>query len=100
MLRELSVCAFKSHTLLSDAVKSVSETCRRVCSTVTGQFESIGRFEMQIGKEFDLVSMKTVETMRITDKSNNLPTEIIIVTTWAGKMNLNQTPVDAIFKVR
>lgn len=63
-------------------------------------FESIGRYEMQISKDFDLVSMKTIETMRITDKSNNLPTEIIVITTWAGKMQLNLAPSEATFKVR
>lgn len=63
-------------------------------------FESIGRFEMQINKDFDLISMKTIETMSITDKSNNLPKNINIVTTWTGKIQLNQTPGEAIFKVR
>ena len=63
------------------------------------QFDSVGRYEMQISKDFDLVSMKTIETMSITDKSSNLPTQINIVTTWTGKMQLNQSPGDAIFKV-
>jgi hypothetical protein len=66
----------------------------------TDKFESVGRYEMQISKDFDLVSMKTIETMSITDKSNNLPTVVNIVTTWAGKMQLNQTPSEEIFKVR
>ena len=63
------------------------------------QYDSIARYEMQISKDFDLVSMKTIETMSIADKSTNLPTEIIIVTTWTGKMQLNQSPGEAIFKV-
>jgi hypothetical protein len=67
---------------------------------VTDQYESLGRYEMQISKSFDLVSMKTIENMAITDKSNNLPTQINIVTTWTGKVQLNQKPADAIFKVQ
>jgi hypothetical protein len=63
-------------------------------------FESAGRFEMQFSKDFDLVSMKVTENMSITDKSNNLPKNIIVVTNWTGKVQLNQTPSDAIFKVR
>jgi len=39
--KALSACAFKSHTLLFDAIQSVSETCRRVCSTTAGQSECI-----------------------------------------------------------
>lgn len=64
------------------------------------QYESIGRYEMQISKDFDLVSMKTVETLAITDKASNLPTQINIVTTWAGKIQLNSKPADSIFKVQ
>jgi hypothetical protein len=66
----------------------------------TGRYESMGRFEMQISKDFDLVSMKTIETISTTDKSNNLPTVINVVTIWSGKMQLNQTPAESIFKVR
>lgn len=63
-------------------------------------FESAGRYEMQISKDFDLVSMKTIEAMSITDKSNNLPTVVNIVTIWTGKVQLNQTPAESVFKVR
>ncbi len=66
----------------------------------TGKYESVGRFEMQISKDYDLVSMKTIETISTTDKSNNLPTVINVVTTWTGKFQLNQTPAESIFKVR
>lgn len=64
------------------------------------QYESVGRYEMQISKSFELVSMKTVETMAITDKASNLPTQINIVTTWAGKMQLDVKPEATIFKVQ
>jgi hypothetical protein len=65
-----------------------------------GQFESYARYEMQISKEFELVSMKTIESISITDKTNNLPTTINIVTTWTGKLNTSTNPVEALFKVR
>ena len=64
------------------------------------QYESIGRYEMQISKDFDLVSMKTIETMAITDKASNLPTQINIVTIWTGKIQLNSKPADSIFRVQ
>lgn len=64
------------------------------------QYDSTGRYEMQISKDFDLVSMKTIETLSITDKASNLPTVINIVTIWSGKIQLNSKPADSIFKVQ
>lgn len=63
-------------------------------------YEGKGRFELQIGKEFDLLGMRTTESMEIKDAATNLPTMIQIVTIWSGKLNLNQTPADTIFKVK
>lgn len=63
-------------------------------------FESAGRFEMVISKDFDLISMRNVDNIQMTDAGTNLPTNVAVITTWTGKFNLNATPDDAIFKVR
>ncbi len=84
---------------LGDAIKN-SDGSPSLDSLGNPKYESAGRYEMQFSKEFDLLSMKSTETISITDKANNLPTQIIIVTTWTGKISVNQTPVQALFKVR
>ncbi|MEI8281307.1 MAG: hypothetical protein WCG75_02780 [Armatimonadota bacterium] len=88
-----SVYSISGQMWFGDALKDAD-------GKVTDQYESLGRYEMQISKSFELISMKTIENMAITDKANNLPTQINIVTTWTGKIQLNQKPADAIFKVQ
>ena len=84
---------------LGDAIKNPDGT---IFKDPDGKehFESAGRLEMLFSKDFDLQSMKSVETISVTDKANNLPTQIVVVTSWTGKLDLNQAPSAALFKVR
>lgn len=61
---------------------------------LTDKFESAGRFEMTVSKDFDLIGMRTTETISVTDAGTNLPTQISVITNWTGKVTLNGT-VDA-----
>ncbi|HLP00058.1 MAG TPA: hypothetical protein VK171_15795, partial [Fimbriimonas sp.] len=60
----------------------------------TDKFESAGRFEMTVSKDFDLLGMRTTETISVTDAGTNLPTQINVITNWTGKVAINGT-IDA-----
>ena len=62
-------------------------------------FESAGRFELTVSKDFDLVGMKTSETITLNDAATNLPTQVVVVTSWTGKFQIDATPAD-VFKVK
>lgn len=63
-------------------------------------FESAGRFEIQISKDYDLVAFKTVEQINATDPANNLPTNFNVITTWTGKAKLNEIANPSLFTVK
>ncbi len=63
-------------------------------------FESAGRFELQVTKDFDLVGMKTTENITATDAATNTPTQIVVITTWTGKVKLNELSNPSLFTVK
>jgi hypothetical protein len=62
--------------------------------------ESIARMELWITKDFDLKRMKTIESLQVIPDGTNLPTQVNIVTTWDGNVQLNPTVNASLFTVR
>lgn len=57
--------------------------------TVSEDYNAIGRIELLVSKEFDLRQVKISESLSIPVPDSNLPVQVSVVTTWAGKLNLD-----------
>lgn len=69
-------------------------------SSGMAMFDGAGRFNIYITKDFELVGMRTTETVQVNNAATNLPEQIIVITSWSGKVKLNETPADTIFTVK
>ncbi|MBS1725872.1 MAG: hypothetical protein JST51_04070 [Armatimonadetes bacterium] len=63
-------------------------------------FDGAGRFNLYITKDFEIAGMRTTETVQVNNAATNLPEQIIVITSWSGKVKLNETPADTIFTVK
>jgi hypothetical protein len=63
-------------------------------------YDSVGRFEMQLTKDFDLRKVQIVQSVRIPLEGSNVPTDINVSTIWEGELSINSPANQALFKIR